>query len=122
MRLVGQRWHYRIGNSQVDVDHAFAHTLWAQERLRINGQTLFVGGGRWRLFKLWNQPWMTPLDEGLLSVTLRSKLLGMACCVELEGREVEPEALFEATWRAAPHDWPGESRWVECHHATWVAR
>lgn len=120
MRLVGQRWRYCVGNSKIDVDNAFSRTLWAQERLRVDGRTVLTSGGHWRIFKLWNQPWLTPLEEGTLSVTLRSRLLGMACLAELDGQELAPEALYEASWSAAPHGWPDESQWIECPRPTWA--
>ena len=114
MRLIGQRWRYCAGNAKIDVDHAFSRTLWVQERLRVNDQTLLAAGARWRPFKLWNPPWLTPIGEEMLSVTLRSRLLGMACSAELGGRELTPGALYEASWRGPDNSWPPDDQWAEC--------
>ena len=114
MRLVGQRWRYCAGNSKIDVDHAFSRTFWVQERLRVDDRTLLSSGARWRPFRLWTRPWLTPLPEGTVSVTLRSRMLGMACSAELNGQELTPAAIYEASWNAAPHGWPPDELWTEC--------
>lgn len=114
MRLVGQRWRYIVGNAKIDVDHAFSRTFWVQERLRVDDKTVLASGARWRPFKLWNQAWRTPVEKGTLAITLRSRLLGMACSAEWEGEELTPAAQYEASWDAPAHGWPADDLWTEC--------
>ena len=39
MKMLGQAWLYRIGNTLVRVENAFAWSGWCQERLRVNDET-----------------------------------------------------------------------------------
>ena len=40
MKLYGERWVYRIGNSVIEVDNGFAWRGFAQERMVVNGETV----------------------------------------------------------------------------------
>ena len=122
MKLIGQRWRYRVGNSQVDVDNGFSWSLRGQERLSINGAVVRKTGGRLRLFQRYAEPWLTPLGDGQLSVVLRARRLGIACMVTLDGEPVEPEQLFEVRWAGTGGDWPEESAWQPVVASTWIAR
>lgn len=114
MRLIGQRWRYCVGNAKIDVDHAFSWTFWSQDRLRVDERTVLSSGARWRPLKLWTQPWLTPVGEGTFAVTLRSRVLGMACSAELDGQDLTPDAIYEARWFSEPYGWPPEEYWKEC--------
>jgi hypothetical protein len=39
MKMLGQAWLYRIGNTLVRVENVFAWSGWCQERLRVNDET-----------------------------------------------------------------------------------
>lgn len=110
MKLHGQRWRYRIGNSEVDVDNAFSWFDWAQERFKVNGEVVKATGQWFAFRRSFDEPWLTPIGEGELSVRMRSTTVGVDCEVELDGEAIEAEQLFEATWRGKG-SWPVDADW-----------
>ncbi|MBL8657055.1 MAG: hypothetical protein JNJ92_06810 [Altererythrobacter sp.] len=119
--MLGQRWEYRIGNSIVMVDNAFSWTFWAQERLIVNDETAQEAGGRFGLYRSFGEAWLTHLGEGELRVVMTSQIAGIACSVTLDRAPIEPEALWEASWRGARYSWPQQSEWVEARGNRWMA-
>jgi hypothetical protein len=120
MKLIGQRWRYRVGNSRVDVDNAFSWSLWGQERMLVNGETMHRSGGHLRLFQSYKEPWLSALGEGELRVSLKAVLQGIACVATLDGETIEPEALFECRWKGGAHDWPAEEEWQPTVRGAWI--
>ena len=111
MRLIGQRWEYRIANASVCVDNAYSYSLWTQERLVVNDETVKHSGGRLRFFQKYEEPWLTPLGEGMLDVKLISTVGGITCKVRLDGELLEPTERYEATWSGPALSWPGDEEW-----------
>jgi hypothetical protein len=120
--MLGQRWEYRIGNSVVLVDNAFAWTGWTQERLLVNGDTVREAGGWFAFYRGFDESWLTQLGEGKLRAVLRSRMRGIACTVTLDGAVQEPIALWEARWSGGPSQrWPAEVDWTEARGNKWMA-
>jgi len=111
MRLHGQRWEYRIGNTTVQVDNAFSWSLWTQERLLVNGELAHSSCGWFRFWQTYREPWLTALGEGELEVKLRSKGAAIICTARLDEAPLQPEATFEAAWTGAPETWPEQEEW-----------
>lgn len=112
MKLHGQRWLYRVGNAEVIVDNAFTWWGWAQERWLVNDDVVRETGG-WFVFKRsFDEPWLTPLGDGILSAELRSRIASVECLLTLDGERQDSVALFEASWfgRGA---WPPSQNWAE---------
>ena len=112
MKLHGQRWLYRAGNAEVIVDNAFSWWGWGQERWLINGDVIRETGGWFESRRAFDEPWLTPLGDGILAVELRARLTGVDCSVMLDGEALEHDALFEASWRGK-RSWPAADRWEE---------
>ncbi len=119
--MLGQRWEYRIGNSIVMIDNAFSWSGWAQERLVVNGETVRQAGGWMGVYRSFGESWLTQLGEGELRAVLSSRMMGIACSVTLDRVPVEPEALWEASWRGGRHAWPPETEWSEARGNKWIA-
>lgn len=111
MKLYGQRWEFRIGNTLVKVDNAFSWSLWGQERMLVNDEVAHASGGRWRFSQKYREPWLSQHGEGELKVWLRSTSTGIRCTALLNGEEVAPDAILEASWRGSAQSWPQESEW-----------
>ena len=118
MKLMGQRWQYRVGNSVVNVDNAWSWTFWAQERLCVNDEIVRRSGGFLVLRRSFKEPWLTMMGEDELSVQLMTAVQAVHCKVTLAGEDLEPDGLYEATWRGARHVWPQEADWVETDEMT----
>lgn len=112
MKLHGQRWLYRLGNTEIVVDNAFNWWGWGQERWLINGDIIRETGGWFATRHAFDEPWLTPLGDGVLAVEMRSRLTGVACSVKLDGKAIDPGALFEASWRGR-RSWPTADDWKE---------
>lgn len=112
MKLHGQRWLYRLGNTEIVVDNAFNWWGWGQERWLINGDVIRETGAWFEIKRAFDQPWLSPLGDGALAVELRSRLTGVDCSLKLDGEAVDPDALFEASWRGR-RSWPAANHWKE---------
>ncbi|WP_156318145.1 hypothetical protein [Porphyrobacter sp. AAP60] len=44
-----------------------------------------------------DEPWLTPLGDGILAVEMRAKATHVVCRVLLDGVVLEHDALFEAS-------------------------
>lgn len=113
MKLRGQRWQYRVGNSTVNVDNAWSFTFWAQERLIVNDETVRRTGAFLALRRSYDEPWLTMIGEDELLVRMSAGVQAVLCKVTLGGEELEPDALFEATWTGPRHTWPEGAAWIE---------
>ncbi|MBX9728329.1 MAG: hypothetical protein K2X31_05415 [Sphingopyxis sp.] len=108
MRFFNQRWRYQIGNNEIIVDNAFTWTKWGQERFILNGITQKEAGG-WFVFKrVWQEPWLTLLEDEKLSIEIRSGLWTVNCLVTLGDEEVEPVDYSEWRWSGKKLSWPDE--------------
>ena len=58
------------------------------------------------------------MGEDELSVQLMTAVQAVHCKVTLAGEDLEPDGLYEATWRGARHVWPQEADWVETDEMT----
>lgn len=112
MKLHGQRWLYRVGNAEILVDNAFSWWGWAQERWLINGDIMRRTGGWFAVKRSFDEPWLTPLGDGILEVHLRSRLSSVECLVTLDGERLDHEALYETSW-SGRGAWPASEDWLE---------
>lgn len=110
MKIYGQRWRFQLANTEVHIDNAFSWFGWAQERVLINGELAHSAGG-WLVFKRsFKEPWLTFTGDGELSIKMFSTALGVEVKVELEGKALEYEELYEVNWNGRGR-WPDEAAW-----------
>lgn len=112
MKMLGQRWVYRVGNSVICVDNGFAWIGWAQERMVVNDETVQSSDGWFRMRQDFFEPWIVPNGEGVLTVKLVSQLMGIACSANLEGEPLEPVQTLKSNWSGPKRSWPGEADWA----------
>ncbi|RNJ62733.1 MAG: hypothetical protein EDM03_08750 [Porphyrobacter sp. IPPAS B-1204] len=112
MKLHGQRWLYRLGNAEIVVENAFSWWGWAQERWLINDDIVREAGDWFKVRRVFDEPWLTPVSDGLLAVEMRSRFTGVDCWVTLDGEALEPHAVFEANW-GGKRSWPASEDWKE---------
>ena len=111
MKLIGQRWEYRIGNHLVHVDNAYSASGWSQERLVVNLETVQERGGWFHFLRLFAEPWLTPLGHDSLKVTLRSGVMRINCSVEVGGAQLDAERTLGSEWYGPARSWPTEEGW-----------
>jgi hypothetical protein len=111
MEFSGLRWRYRIRNSVIDVDNAVGQGGWSQERLIVNGEPLYAGGGLLRFFRSFEEPWLTEQGETSLKVRLWPGLMAIKCRLTVGGERVPSDRIFSAEWQGARGDWPDEGAW-----------
>jgi hypothetical protein len=121
LRLIGQAWVYRVGNSVVRVENAFAWIGWAQERLIVNDEAVTSAQGWFGLSRSFEEDWLTPLGEGVLRVRLVARMMGIDCIVKLDDQPIEPEALEQAVWSGAKGEWPASETWAPAQERRWHA-
>lgn len=109
--MICQRWTYRVGNSTVMVDNAFNWLGWAQERLRVNDETVQDSQGMFRTHQAYAEPWLTMIGEGELSVRMSARILSIQCVLLLNGERLEPETYMAARWSGPKNSWPSEADW-----------
>lgn len=122
MQLIGQGWIYRVGNSLIRVENAFAWLGWAQERLVVNDEPVRSAGAWYGLSRDFKEDWLTPTGEGELPVRLTSRLNGISCDAWLDGVEIEPEALRVARWRGDRNSWAPAEAWTPAGKHAWIVR
>lgn len=120
MKLMGQAWRYRVGNSIVRVENAFSWTGWAQERLVVNGETAQQAGAWFGFRRTFSEDWLTPIGEGELTVSMRSRVDGISCALKLDGVDIEPEALLEARWSGRRQSWIEPEAWSLAKPNSWT--
>ena len=119
MKMMGQRWQFRIDNHVVNVDNAFSWWGWGQERLLINQESV-KATGQWFVFRRsFAEPWLTRIGEDELTVKMRSTIGGIDCRVRLAGEELEPDTLYQLTWRGDRNSWPVSHEWEETDAFFW---
>jgi hypothetical protein len=112
MEFSGLRWRYRIRNSVVDVDNAIGRGGWSQERLIVNGEPLYAGGGLLRFFvRTFEEPWLTEQGETLLKVRMWPGLTVIKCRLTVGGESVPSDEMFSAEWQGPRGHWPDEGVW-----------
>lgn len=121
MRILGQRWTYRIGNTLVEVDNAFSWSMWGQERMIVNGEVVQQSSGGMRFHQQYKEPWLTATGEGELKIELKARGMGIACAATLDGEHVYPEATATARWRGPRHSWPDADDWESRPSGNWSA-
>ena len=117
MKLLGQRWRFQLENSEVFVDNAFSLLGWAQERLVVNGDPVQQAGQWFAFRRSFAEDWLTATGDGVLEIRMRSKINGVDCKVVLDGKEIEPDGFYEATWKGTL-SWPLEGDWQEVEKLT----
>jgi len=122
VKLLGQRWEYRVGNSIVFVDNGFSWTGWGQERLVVNDETVQQSGGWWRMRQAFREPWLTLVGESELRVALVSRLRGISCSATLDGEPIHPDALHGAVWQGRGGEWPAPDGWIEAANVSWISQ
>ncbi len=69
--------------------------------------------GQWFAFRRsFDEDWLTATGDGVLEVRMRSTAVGVDCKIALDGEEVEPDGLYEASWTGR-RSWPLQSDWQE---------
>lgn len=111
MKMLGQRWEYRVGNSVVKVDNGFSWSMWGQERLIVNDEIAHSSSGWMRFGQKYTEPWLTMLGEEELRVVMRSRMLSILCQVSLGETQLEPHACLTAAWTGKARVWPEEAEW-----------
>ena len=111
MQMICQRWTYRVGNSTVTVDNAFNWLGWAQERLRVNDETVQDSRGLFRTRQSYAEPWLTMIGEGELSVCISARVMSIQCESRLNGDLIAPEAYLATRWPGSKNSWPAEEDW-----------
>ena len=112
MKLHGQRWRYQLANTEIFVDNAFSWFGWSQERLLINGEVA-QSVGSWLSFKRsFDEPWLTLSGDGIVEISMRSKLNGISVELRLDDEMIEHEELFEAAWHGKGV-WPNPDLWMK---------
>lgn len=119
MRILGQRWQFSIGNSVVYVDNAFSWWGWAQERLVVNDEAVKTSGAWFATKAGFHEAWLGLLGEEILSVRLKSTLIGVTCEVCLGNVRLEPDGLFETEWRGRRWSWPPGTAWRQTDSLIW---
>jgi hypothetical protein len=112
MKIHGQRWLYRVGNAEVIVDNAFSWWGWGQERWLINGEIIREAAGWFAPKRSFDEPWLTPLGDGILAAELRAKIASVECLVTLDGEAQPDDARLEASW-SGRGVWPADEAWTE---------
>ena len=121
MRLFGQRWQLRAGNSLVIADNACSWALWAQERFIVNGEVVRASEGFFRMSASAKVPWLTTVEDSTLEVRLKSVMSGIACSAFLDQSPLMPEAVYVAQWSGARRSWPDDDEWSAEAPLRWVA-
>lgn len=121
LRMICQRWIYRVGNSTVCVDNAFSWVGWAQERLRVNDETVQDSRGMFRTRQSYAEPWLTMIGEGELSVRMSARLLSIQCELLLNDEPLEPEAYMATRWAGPKNTWPAEEDWRPARRGDFIA-
>lgn len=111
MKLIGQRWIYRLGNSTVVIDNAFSWIGWSQERMIVNDETVQSSQGWLRTRHNYLEPWIVPGGEGLLTIRMAAVMLTVECSAELDGVSLEPTEALEARWSGPKRSWPEATEW-----------
>lgn len=111
MPMICQRWTYRVGNSTVTVDNAFNWLGWAQERLRVNDETVQDSRGMFRTRQSYAEPWLTMIGEGELSVRMSARLMSIQCELLVNDEPLEPETYLASRWAGPKNSWPPEADW-----------
>lgn len=111
MKFSGLRWRYRIRNSVLHIDNAIGQGGWSQERLIVNGEPLYGGGGLLRFFRTFEEPWLTQQGEMSLKVRLSSGLMAIKCRLTVGCERVHCDEMFSAGWQGPRGHWPDEGVW-----------
>jgi len=112
MKLHGQKWIFQDGNHEIIVENAAAWTMFSQERIRVNGETVFSRAGYFWFAVDWTsahtEPWMTQLGDETLHVEYKSGVGSISVRVKIGDRELEPADYFEGNWntKSKNGDWP----------------
>lgn len=110
MKLRGQKWVFQDGNHEIIVENAWSWSMFSQERIRINGETVFAQAGKGEVYLKWveahKEPWLTQLGDETLQVQFRSGILKVYARVVLGDRKLEHVDYFEGKWTAEGESWP----------------
>jgi len=112
VKMQGQRWVYRLGNSVVCIDNGFSWLGWTQERMVVNDETVQQSDGWFRYRQDFFEPWIIPGGEGVLRVKLVAALLTVNCSASLDDRELQPSETRRADWSGAQGTWPADDGWT----------
>ena len=120
MKMLGQAWVYRIGNTLVRVENAFAWSGWCQERLRVNDETAHEAYGWFGTRRDFDEDWLTSTGEGVLAVRLKARLMGISCEAFLDRERLEPEAHETVEWAGPRRSWPPADAWATAGARAWI--
>ncbi len=111
MEFSGLRWRYLIRNSVIDVDNAVGRGGWSQERLIVNAEPLHHGGGLFRFYRAFEEPWLTEQGETSLKVLMLPDLMTINCRLTINGQRVRCDEMFSARWQGSRNSWPAGGDW-----------
>ncbi|MCH4269100.1 MAG: hypothetical protein LKF80_11915 [Brevundimonas sp.] len=119
--LIGQRWLYRIGNSTVCVDNAFAWSGWGQERLLVNEEAVQQSSGWFQPSQTFAEPWLTRFGDDELAVRLIGRIMSVQCDAVLAGVPLKPDERLATRWRGPRGGWPDGADWRAARKGDFMA-
>ena len=85
MKLRGQKWVFQDGNHEIIVENAWSWSMFSQERIQINGETVFARSGAldvaWKWTEAHKEAWLTQLGDETLSVQYISGFMKVHACL-----------------------------------------
>jgi hypothetical protein len=106
MYLRGKRWIYDIDGRRLSVENAWSWTMWAQERVVLDGVCLRAAGGYWVTDRSFTLPVSQTGFSAPLHVTLYSGLFGIEVIVTLGDKRLIRLDVQKGNWRDGKGGWP----------------
>lgn len=119
MRLMGQRWVYRVGTTTIHVDNAFSAWGRGNERLVIDGVIHCQETSWMKRSTVMTRPVLVDGIERRFEATVRGGVVRMFCDATVDGQSISPERILEADWKGSLESWPGEEDWKA---EGWIAK
>jgi hypothetical protein len=109
MYLRGKRWIYDIDGRRLSVENAWSWTMWAQERVVLDGVCLRAASGYWVTDRNFTVPVSETGFSAPLHITLYSGLWSIEVIVILGEERLTPLDVQKGNWRGRKGDWPDGS-------------
>jgi hypothetical protein len=106
MHLHGKRWIYDIGGRRLSVENAWSWTLWAQERVVLDGVCVCAAGGYMTTDRSFTLQVSETGFSAPLHVILYSGLWGIKVIVTLGDQRLTPVDVRRGGWRDHKGGWP----------------
>ncbi|MFC5343105.1 hypothetical protein ACETK8_08675 [Brevundimonas staleyi] len=119
MRLMGQRWIYRVGATTIHVDNAFDAWGRGNERMVVDGVVHGQATSWMKRSTVIAAPVIVDGIERRFEATVRGGVVRMFCEATLDGAPIEPAGILETDWKGAIDSWPDENAWKA---EGWIAK